>query len=495
MFWLPAITFTAVLYAAFEPKGKLLVKVTSTDIAIGAYLLYGICNLTFVRDVPPDSLALHDWGMYLLLYLAARSIADQALLIRFIIWIGVAQAVVGLVQLSGWFPSNHSDFPVTGTFPNPGPYGGFLAVALTAAMRELRSGTEPKLLLRGVLLLLSIMLVVSDSRAAWIAAFIGIVIQLPRVWERGSTRMLAIIVAGLLAGGLYFFRPASADSRMLIWQVCAGLMKAEPVTGLGIGTLPRYYMNAQAAFFASHPDSEWADIANNNYQAFNEFIHVAVEQGAIGLLLLLGIIFTCRRSSCFPLILAWFTFSMFSYPADIRLLLGVLVLNLALCAPESADRNVKWNKKWLLCGLVVFPFTLTTSLSYNKAVQNIKSDAVAKFPYNQEYMLQFARQKQEIGVLKKLTEEICSSTDILCDLGDLYRQQGEIKRADSCYSLARRMVPCRMKPLHKLYLLYERQDSTIAKDYALQILNFKSHSVGSIVLRARTDARKFLNPE
>ena len=70
-----------------------------------------------------------------------------------------------------------------------------------------------------------------------------------------------------------------------------------------------------------------------------------------------------------------------------------------------------------------------------------------------------------------------------------------MKRADSCYSLARRMVPCRMKPLHKLYLLYERQDSTIAKNYALQILNFKSRTVGSVVLRARADAKKFLNRE
>lgn len=495
MFLLLAITATAILYAVFEQRGRPLARITSTDIAIVAYLLYGLSNLIFIRDIPPDLLALHDWGMYLLLYVAARNIGNKVLLIRFIIWLGIMQAITGIAQLSGWLPSNHSDFSVTGTFPNPGPYGGFLAIALTAAIWMLRSGTGRKVFWWGVLLLLSVMLVISNSRAAWVAAFVGIVIQLPRVWERRSTGILAIIVMGLIVTGLYFLRPGSADSRVLIWRVCAGLMRAEPVTGFGIGALPRYYMNAQADFFASHPGSELADVANNNCQTFNEFIHVTVEQGFIGLLLLVGIIFTCRRSSCFPFILAWFTFSMFSYPADIRLLLVVLVLSFALCASENSGWNLKFSKKWLLCGLVMIPFTFIINLRYNEAVKNIKSDVIAKFPYNREYMLQFARQKQDIGVFRKLTRNICSSTDILCDMGDLYKRQGEMKRADSCYSLARRMVPCRMKPLHKLYLLYERQDSTIAKNYALQILNFKSRPVGSVVLRARADAKKFLNRE
>lgn len=120
-----AITATAILYAVFEQRGRLLARITSTDIAIVAYLLYGLSNLIFIRDIPPDLLALHDWGMYLLLYVAARNIANKVLLIRFIIWLGIMQAITGIAQLSGWLPSNHSDFSVTGTFPNPGPYGGF----------------------------------------------------------------------------------------------------------------------------------------------------------------------------------------------------------------------------------------------------------------------------------------------------------------------------------------------------------------------------------
>lgn len=80
-------------------------------------------------------------------------------------------------------------------------------------------------------------------------------------------------------------------------------------------------------------------------------------------------------------------------------------------------------------------------------------------------------------------------------MGDLYETRGDIKRADSCYSLARQMVPCRIKPLHKLYLLYKQRNSTVAEDYARQILNFKTPFVGSVVLRARAVAKKFLNHE
>ena len=186
---------------------------------------------------------------------------------------------------------------------------------------------------------------------------------------------------------------------------------------------------------------------------------------------------------------------MFSYPADCELLMVVLVLSLALCAGENPGWYLKYNKKWLLCSLAMIPFTLATTLKYDNAIKNIKFDTAPKFPYNREYMLQFARQKQDIHILEKLTRDICSSTDILCDMGDLYETQGNINQADSCYSLAQQMVPCRIKPLYKLYLLYKRRDRSIAEGYAKQILNFKTPSVGSIVLRARADARKFLNHE
>ena len=49
---------------------------------------------------------------------------------------GIVEAVWGLCQLWGWLPSNHARFAVTGSFANPGPYSGFLAIVFPLAYSE-----------------------------------------------------------------------------------------------------------------------------------------------------------------------------------------------------------------------------------------------------------------------------------------------------------------------------------------------------------------------
>ena len=53
---------------------------------------------------------------------------------RIITWLllawGVKEAVLGLLQVYGYEDSNHSLYALTGSFYNPGPYSGFLAMCL-----------------------------------------------------------------------------------------------------------------------------------------------------------------------------------------------------------------------------------------------------------------------------------------------------------------------------------------------------------------------------
>ena len=43
---------------------------------------------------------------------------------------GAVEAVWGLAQVYGFTASNHSLYALTGSFYNPGPYSGFLAMTL-----------------------------------------------------------------------------------------------------------------------------------------------------------------------------------------------------------------------------------------------------------------------------------------------------------------------------------------------------------------------------
>ena len=62
-------------------------------------------------------------------------IDDVFLLMKtIIVWtliaFGMKEAVLGLLQVYGYEPSNHSLYALTGSFYNPGPYSGFLAMCL-----------------------------------------------------------------------------------------------------------------------------------------------------------------------------------------------------------------------------------------------------------------------------------------------------------------------------------------------------------------------------
>lgn len=117
------------------------------------------------------------------------------------------------------------------------------------------------------------------------------------------------------------------------------------------------------------------------------------------------------------------------------------------------------------------------------------------FPLNMDYMLRFAKAKQEAGVFERVTREVCVSTDILCDMGDIYKANGYVGKADSCYRLACAMVPCRIVPLYKLFVLYRDVDPERGRVYARKIVGFQYPVVGSVVLRARAEARRFLDSD
>lgn len=90
----------------------------------------------------------------------------------------VVQALVALMQYAGALPSLHPDFAATGTFGNPGPLGGYLAIGLATLWPRVASGSGLNKWQRSALaasaLLLVAGLAVADSRAAWLAAALAL---------------------------------------------------------------------------------------------------------------------------------------------------------------------------------------------------------------------------------------------------------------------------------------------------------------------------------
>jgi O-antigen polymerase len=229
---------------------------------------------------------------------------------------GLFQAVYGLLQLYGVFPSNHSLFKITGSFFNPAPYALYLAVVFPLALgvfvfgkkeinknnernegREKNEGNENNLgyeekasvrkfssffhsfifsfklisSLKFVSLatLIAILLVLPATmiRASWLGALAGSLVVLQykynfigkiKNWLHTKTRIviacvLALIITAITGFGLYKFKEGSSVGKTFIWEVTLGKIAEKPLFGHGLGRFEAEYNNWQAEYFQKHP--------------------------------------------------------------------------------------------------------------------------------------------------------------------------------------------------------------------------------------------------
>nr|WP_320153949.1 O-antigen ligase family protein [uncultured Draconibacterium sp.] len=228
----------------------------------------------------------------------------------------------------------------------------------------------------------------SRSRAAWLAVIASSMYLLAyrykgvlANWQSrylnsfarktGALVLITVLFGGILSA-LYHFKKDSADGRLLIWKVGLEMIKDKPVWGHGTDKFAASYMNYQADYFRSHPDSPEAMVADNVSYAYNEFLKLTIEYGLAGLLLVIAVLFTLffgktkkgeeqildtksplgdlgvktspanRSVGINPVLLAVragllaiIVFSLFSYPSDILPIKMLLVLFVAIIANQQ----------------------------------------------------------------------------------------------------------------------------------------------------------------
>ena len=174
-----ALGFIFLLKALLVPGRRL--RIALPDVLLALYLSWGACNLLFVKAGGTDALPIFEWISLLLGYLLARSVPERAvpLVLGAIVCSGCVQAAVGFLQWLDVLPSNHNLFPVTGSFMNPWPYGGYLAVCWVVgaglAIRAVRRRRWPSAAGWAVaVLVVGCLLALSDSRAAWLAVLLAL---------------------------------------------------------------------------------------------------------------------------------------------------------------------------------------------------------------------------------------------------------------------------------------------------------------------------------
>lgn len=333
------------------------------------------------------------------LFLARRRLTGWFVFIIFCIW-GIYESILGLGQIFGDVPSGHESFVLTGSFTNPGPYGGFIAFIMTVLIGYLiKYGKSVNVICRPVIdgmhtvclkrlsgsryaawcifrilpVILSaiavglccVVLPASMSRAGWLAFACGLMLCLIR--ETGIIKYVlrhkaisAIMLIAILSAVamIFMMKKDSAIGRFHIWNMEAKAIIETPFIGTGPGTALEQYAKIQENYFKENECSQKiVNVAGAPSYAFNEYLKIGMETGIAGALLalcvvVLAIIRILHSNGIFGYGLVTIAvFAFFSYPLNVAQLsvCTVIILALSSCQDSEALKLQKKKNTSVLC--------------------------------------------------------------------------------------------------------------------------------------------------
>ena len=423
---------------------------------------------------------------------------------------GAMEALHGLGQIAGIYPSNHSLFVLTGTFYNPGPYSGYLAAVLPIALHKMlvSNGKKDRLSVAQyyfsmcVLLLICCVLPAGMSRAAWFASLIScgyVVLRVYRVKVKSfvSKHRYAVsgvlIVGALLASSAYFMKRDSADGRLLIWKITSQAIASSPCGEENGRTFSAIYGDAQERYFTNceYSESE-AWVAGTPDFAFNEYLQIAVEYGVwvsillVTVLLVLSMIAGGRKqlAGIDGCLVSLMVFACFSYPLHIPAIVSVWLLTLmVLCGEGLVMIKRKRNAVAVLLPVVVAGLTASMDMYgiysertravrewmpvrvlYHSGAFNAAAEEYGKLydkmSWNKDFCFEYGRAlykarsygKAEEVLLKAM--EVSGDPMILNMLGRNAQESGEYGKAEKYLLRSTRRLPERVYPHYLLVKLY-----------------------------------------
>lgn len=414
--------------------------------------------------------------------------------------LGGSEAILGLRQLYGFATSGHSMYALTGSFFNPGPYSGYLAMILPVCLYQwLVCGRRGgRVVSGGVMLLILCVLPAGMSRSAWLAAGVSCLCvyawhmdwtdKFRLLWQQQRQRVVMVVVGGfcvlLLAGYLLFvLKPDSARGRLFMWKITCRAIAEKPLTGYGIHNFAAAYGNAQETYFAAGDYEPWEErVAGSPEYAFNEYLQVAVELGIPLAVCLLVVVVLClyrgvrkgRYGIC-GAILSLMIFSFSSYPLQLPVFIVTFGGLLVACL-SGADR---W--QWLGLAVsvgIIGGFRLKNDLQVEQACREWMNARVlynagtyqsAEKEYGRLYPLlrdrasflfeyghglhkqqQFSKSNR---ILKEALQRSCDPM-ILNVIGKNYQQMGDCLSAEDWFIRSTHRLPGRIYPYYLLAKLY-----------------------------------------
>ncbi|MCF0164729.1 MAG: O-antigen ligase family protein [Bacteroidales bacterium] len=425
--------------------------------------------------------------------------------IRFILILcanGVAlyEAILGLLQVFGLEVSRHTRFVITGSFYNPGIYGGCIAMLLAVLASYVVQNRTVVLWQEKALWWLScascalcfIVLPASLSRAAWLGYGVAVLIfgflecgLRQRIRTHRTISTILSTIAVLLLIGMFFLKKDSAIGRLHIWHMEIISIAAKPWKGYGKGRVLGVYGDTQAAYFAAEERSEnIVRVAGSPEFAFNEYLKVGVEYGvpamvAMMVLVICLIALLLRQRSPFgygAVVLAVFAF--FSYPFS------------SIKFSSEADRV--WEAANVYDSMDMHEEAIE---SYVLVYEELKGNY--RFLYDYGYALHKIGRHEASNAILAEGSRISSDPMFYNIMGKNFEAMGLPCKAEECYRHAHFMVPGRIYPLVLLEEMYiglgmlDKAEETMTEINKIHI-NERNRNMQDLKRRAERNLEKVI---
>ncbi|MBS5409596.1 MAG: O-antigen ligase family protein [Bacteroides thetaiotaomicron] len=427
-----------------------------------------------------------------------------------VIWVlivaGGVESVWGLGQLYGLNASNHALYSMTGTFFNPGPYSGYLAMIFSLCLYEylrLRIKVSKSIfeLLQYYLALATMMLIfcvlpAGISRSAWIAVFISIIYvcgvhfswltKLRIVYQQKKGKVIAVAsvcFVALVLGSIIVFqlKKDSAYGRLFMWKISCLAIVEKPFSGYGANNFPMAYGMAQETYFSKGKYSKQEElVAGSPEYAFNEYLQVAIEWGIPVLIAISIIIILCIREGVKQknigicgAIISLLVFGLASYPMQLPTFIITLAFLLAVCligqskigllifALIIGSAGAYWLKRdvsreckeWTGCHILYRAGAYREATKrYEKLYPKLNNRAIFMYEYGHT-LYKLKQYDVSLEILKETTRLSCDPM-ILNIMGLNYQNKGEYDKAEKLFIRSIHLLPGRLYPYYLLAKLY-----------------------------------------
>ena len=475
------------------------------------------------------------------LFVCRRGFAERIIVFALSLWLAY-ESVLGIMQLLGLAISRNTMCPMTGSFANSGPYGGFLAVCIAVVFAAAWKWRDSRNLYDRILFWLSsvsgclgiVVLPASMSRTGFVALLVSAVAfaltntESKSYFKSHKWLILSVVAVAFVVGaGAFCLKKDSALGRFHIWEMELRAIADKPLTGHGFGKALGAYGDAQAEYFETEErGQERVRIAGCPEYAFNEYLRMGMEFGILGLLLsvaviVLGTMMLCHSDSSLTFgLVAWGTFAMASYPLavwQLRLLLGVFLgaavgLNMKvgkrtrlilastfiviatglmlIWLPENRQRKYaegKWLEERRFTNFEIFDgMADRLAILYPQLRRNFR------YLYDYGYALHKECRYEESNVILREGALISSDPMFYNIIGKNHEALGDYELAERNYIHAHNMVPSRLYPYILLMEMEEKRgDTKQALSYARKALSLPVNDRNMSMRDLHNRAKKF----